>query len=419
MTWIQHKIKAASIQYVLVISVIILIVVSAFISLIYLQKRIAQKGALFKETIHHTNLAFNYTQYHEVPYDSKVELSFSDLDFEETNMQRKHWGIYDIVTVQAKIKNEIFQKTGILGGKVNSRKALHLQDTDKPLVLVGNANIRGDAALPKRGVKRGSIAGTSYYGTSLIYGNSQISGPSLPTIRNTSFLKSFMYTKNFENMQEFVLEDGLKQERSFNDPTLVYEQSEPIFLKGVSLKGNIVISSETAITIHPTTVLEHVIIMAPEINIQANTNGSFQALATQKIKVGKGCKLEYPSALVVLQKDLQNMDKQKEPSLEIFEKSSIDGVVLYQTDTNGFNYYTQLFIASNSVIKGEVYCEKNLELKGTVKGTVYTGNFIAREYGGVYVNHLYNGVINSQELPNQFAGLFVNTTKMAIAKWVY
>lgn len=419
MKQIQYKIKAASIQYVLVISVIILIIVSAFISLIYLQKRIAQKGELFKETIHHTNLAFNYAKYNEIPYDSEIALSFSDLDFEETNMQRKHWGIYDIVTVHAKIKNEIFQKVGILGGKVNSRKTLYLQDTDKPLVLVGNTKISGEVALPKRGVKRGSIAGTSYYGTSLIYGTSQVSGSSLPAVRNTSFLESFMYTKNFENMQEFVLEDDLKQEQSFNDPTLVYEQSEPILLKGVSLKGNIIISSEKAIIVHPTAVLEHVVLMAPEISIQANTKGSFQALATQKIKVEKGCKLSYPSALVVLQKGFQSIDQQKEPAVEIFENNNIDGVVLYQTDGNGFNYYTQLFIAPKSVINGEVYCKKNLELKGTVKGTVYAGNFIAREYGGVYINHLYSGVINSQELPNQFAGLFVNTAKMAIAKWVY
>ena len=164
MKWIQRKIAAASIQYVLVISVIILIVISAFISLIYLQKKVAQKEVLFKETIHHTNLAFNYLDKADVVYDTKSELTFSEYDYENTSIQRKHWGIYDIVTVEARLKNEVFQKTGIMGGKASSRKALYLQETNKPLVLVGNTKIKGNVLLPKRGVKGGSIAGTSITG---------------------------------------------------------------------------------------------------------------------------------------------------------------------------------------------------------------------------------------------------------------
>ena len=61
---------------------------------------------------------------------------------------------------------------------------------------------------------------------------------------------------------------------------------------------------------------------------------------------------------------------------------------------------------------------KNIELKGSVFGTVYTNNFIAKQFGGVYVNHIYNGIINAKKLPRQFSGLQIEKESNAIVKWV-
>jgi cytoskeletal protein CcmA (bactofilin family) len=419
MKWVEQKIKAGSIQYVLVISVIILIVVSAFISLIYLQKRMAQKGELFKETIHHANLAFNYISTTNIPYDKETNIAFSEYDFEQTQIERTHWGVYDLIHVNATLKNETFRKIGIAGNKNTSRQALYLQDTNKPLVLVGNTKIKGNASLPKRGVKRGSIAGTSYYGASLIYGNAQLSSATLPSVSNSNFLKDLLKYKAFENVQEFQLEDHIKRRQSFNEPTLLYNSSETIYLQNISLQGNIVITSNTAIIVSSSAVLEHVILMAPEIKIQSKTVGSIQALATQKIEVGEFCKLEYPSALVVFQEEEQKKTTQKEPVIKVSKNTQVNGVLLYETNEKAFDYNVQVFIGESSTIIGEVYCEKNLELKGTVKGSVYTGNFIAKESGGVYINHIYNGVIDSNALTDEFSGLFINSANVSVAKWVY
>ena len=418
MKWVQRKIEAASIQYVLVISVIIIIVLSAFISLLYLQKRIAQKNTLFKETISHTNQAFDYIAQATILYNTVTDFSFSEYPSETTKVQRKHWGIFDLISVTAVLNNEQFQKIGIVGGKSTRRTAMYLQDTNKPLVLVGNTTIKGNVFLPRLGIKPGSIGGTSYYGSTLIYGNTAQSSTSLPGVQNVPFLREFINDKPFTDFEEFELEDGMQQRRSFAQSTQVYASSSSIYLQNISLKGNLIIASEDSITVHPSALLEHVVLIAPKIRVLSRAKGIFQALASEKITIEEGCSLEYPSALVVVEENNSSRDI-KEVALEISKNTRLEGVVVYESAKEAFDYNIQVQIGEGAVITGEVYCKKNLELKGSVKGSVFTGNFIAREYGSVYVNHIYNGTIEADALTDQFSGLFMNGTNVSVAKWVH
>ncbi|MDT7831228.1 hypothetical protein RQM59_02495 [Flavobacteriaceae bacterium S356] len=418
MKWVQRKIEAASIQYVLVISVIIIIVLSAFVSLLYLQKRIAQKSTLFKETVSHTNQAFDYIAQAAIPYNTVTDLSFSEYPSETTKVERTHWGIFDLISVTATLNNEQFQKIGIVGGKSTRRTAMYLQDTNKPLVLVGDTQIKGNVFLPRLSVKPGSIGGTSYYGSSLIYGNTAQSSTSLPGVQNIKFLGAFIKDKPFSDYEEFELEDGIQRRRSFAQSTQVHISLDSLYLQNISLKGNIIVASEVAITVHPSALLEHVLLVAPKIVVLPKTKGTFQALASQEIQVAEQCDLGYPSALIVAESRSQNRGKDKE-AIKIGENSRLKGVVVYDTEKKPFDYDIQVSIGEGTVITGEVYCKKNLELKGSVKGSVFTGNFIAREYGSVYVNHIYNGLIDGDAVTDQLSGLFMNRTTISVAKWVH
>lgn len=418
MKWVQQKIEAASIQYVLVISVIIIIVISAFISLLYLQNRIAQKNTLFKETVSHTNQVFDYIAQDEVPYNAITDFSFSEYPSESTKVERNHWGIFDLISATAVLNDEQFQKIGIAGGKNPQRRAMYLQDTNKPLVLVGNTDIRGNAALPRLGIKPGSIGGTSYYGSSLVYGNTSQSSTTLPEIKNIGFVREFINHKPFANFEEFELEDGIRVQRSFKEPTQVHSSSGSIYLQNIVLKGNIIIASEKTITVHPSAILEHTLLIAPKIVVLAKAKGTFQALASQEIEVGKDCDLGYPSSLVVVELGNHQRAQNKE-AISIGENTQVKGVVVYETGQKPFDYDTQVSIGLGAEVTGEVYCRKNLELKGRIKGSVFTGNFIAREYGSVYVNHIYNGRIDANVLTGEFSGLFMNGTNISVAKWVH
>lgn len=418
MKWVRQKIEAASIQYVLVISVIIIIVLSAFISLVYLQKRIAQKGTLYKETVYHTHQTFDYLAQSEIPYNTLTELTFSEYGNETTQVERRHWGIFDMISVTARLNNEQYRKIGIIGGKNSYRNALYLQDTKKPLVLVGNTQIKGDAALPRFGVKPGSIAGVSYYGSSLVYGNTKLSSSSLPEIQNMRFVREFIRDRGFPDSEEIDLEDGVKLDRSFTESTWVYNSTQSIYLQNIQLEGNIIITSDEKITVHPSAKLQHVLLVAPKVEVLSTTKGTFQVLASEQVSVGTNCVLAYPSAIVVAESKDTKRDQQEE-AIKVGEYSQISGVLVYDAETLVSDYNAQVAIERGAGIMGDVYCNKNLELKGSVRGSIVTGNFLARESGRVYVNHLYNAVIDGIDITSEFGGLFMVGTRLAVAKWVY
>jgi len=417
------KIKAGALQYVLVISVIIAIIISAFISLVYLQQRMNIKHQFTKEAIAAVQLGFESLKHQKTPYDLKTPLHFYDNEIAVSTLIKKHWGIFDLAIVNSKVKNEFFQKIGLLGVQHSKREALYLKDNNNALVLVGKTKITGTVALPKQGVKSGNIAGVSFYGNPLINGSRKASSSSLPQIQNIEFVKDFYQNYLTNEMKSIELEDGVKIHQSFTNTTGLYTATKPILLKNISLSGNIVVSSKTAIIVEASANLEDIILIAPKIKIEKNTTGNFQALARKSIEVASGCTLNYPTALILLNENdtsvqVFNGEEQTKEQIHVSKNTLVKGMVVYCSDNNTSPYKTQIQIDDSAVIKGEVYCSKNLALQGSVFGSVYTNNFIVKKSGGVYVNHLFNGTINVKKLPIQYVGLLINNESNSVAKWL-
>ncbi len=70
-------------------------------------------------------------------------------------------------------------------------------------------------------------------------------------------------------------------------------------------------------------------------------------------------------------------------------------------------------------LKGQLYCKGNLDLKGTVSGAVYTRQFVANEAGSIFVNHLYNAVIENEHIPKQYGGFIFEKEPKIVLKWMY
>lgn len=417
------KIKAGALQYVLVISVIIAIIIIAFISLVYLQQRMNIKHQFTKEAIAAVQLGFESLKHQKTPYDLKTPVHFYDNEIAVTTLIKKHWGIFDLAIVNSKVKNEFFQKIGLLGVQHSKREALYLKDNNNALVLVGKTKITGTVSLPKQGVKSGNIAGVSFYGNPLINGSRKASSSSLPQIQNIEFVKDFYQNYLTNEMKSIELEDGVKIHQSFTNTTGLYTATKPILLKNISLSGNIVVSSKTAIIVEASANLEDIILIAPKIKIEKNTTGNFQALARKSIEVASGCTLNYPTALILLNENdtsvqVFNGEEQTKEQIHVSKNTLVKGMVVYCSDNNTSPYKTQIQIDDSAVIKGEVYCSKNLALEGSVFGSVYTNHFIVKKSGGVYVNHLFNGTINVKKLPIQYVGLLIDNESNSVAKWL-
>lgn len=359
------------------------------ISFVFFEQKMNVKHFFTKEVISNTQMGFDYLKKNTVSYTIPTTIQFFENQKGVTSITKKHWGIFDIAIVSSKIQNESFQKIGLLANQNFKKEALYLSDNNTSLVVVGNTKITGNVSLPKQGVKSGNIAGVSYYGSELVYGATKTSSTTLPKITNSLFLRNFY--KNYAEgvYQNFELEEDISTHQSFSKNTLLFEDYSTITLQNNRLSGNILIVSKTAIKVLSSSILEDIILLAPEIIVGAGVKGNFQAIASKKIVVQANCLLNYPSAFILLPENVQeaqnNSSSYSNPAdiiqMVFEENTQVKGMLVFDSENKKTNYHPQIKIGTNTQITGEIYCSKNLELLGSVFGSVYTNNFITKQSG--------------------------------------
>lgn len=426
MFWL--KLKAGALQLTLFTIVVIALLLTSFILLVHTHKQFQVQTDFIIETTRNCDKGIDYILQNSIRLNDTTAIELNDEDFKNLKVHRDFWGIFEKITAISQIKNNRFQKTALIGAKQpeNTRTALYVQDNNKPLVLVGNTKIEGAAYLPNQGVKSGTISGQSYYGSQLIYGATRVSSnlPKLFTETSTQINTIENQISRFKQEQFLNIESGNTYKNSFLKPTQVVFSNSTISLNAVQLTGNILVQSKSKIVVEASSILNDVILIAPKVEIKNNVKGRFQTIASKQISVGKSVKLQYPSALVLNEK--QNTLQQQESNqtinqnrISIDDNSIIKGLVLYLGQEKSNNYKTQVELKERAILVGELYCNQNTELKGTAYGTVYTNNFIANQFGSVYQNHIYNGTINVNKLPQEYVGLPFNNSKKEVLKWLY
>jgi hypothetical protein len=395
----------------------------AFILLVHLHKKIQVDAGFVLETIENSNLGIDHYLINTNQLNDTIVLNLNDEDYKSLKVNRSYWGIFEKVTSESKIKSKTFKRIALIGGAQPKEKvALNVFNNDLALNLVGDTRIVGSAYLPRRGVKPGYINGNSYHGSNLIYGTTQNSFglPEIPEELQQYLGELENSTGLFENSQVIELKSSISN--SFTQPVKVIYSASEIILDSHNLIGNIIIVSSTKISVLWGSNLKDVILVAPSIEIGNSVKGNFQAVASKNIRLGKKCHLKYPTALILLPKDDNASDDlivDDTQVINVEEGSKIEGVIAYFGEVN-LNYNRpQIKIENDVYIKGEIYCNDNLELLGNVDGTVYTRNFILNAFGSIYQNHIYNTNIIATNLGDEYVGLLFNNSKKGILQWLY
>lgn len=416
-------------QFTVFISVLIALLLAGLIlyayTFIYMKEQ--SKGAI--ENIQFSDIGINaLLQQKEFSTDT-ISLDFIKKENQTVKIHLSQWGVFEKGISTSQFRKKKFTKTAIVGSLINSEESptLFLQESYNALTVVGNTIIRGIAYLPVQGVNSGYIAGHSYYGSQLIYGSIKKSTKELPQPKK-QLLESIEYDlKKYKPVTQddyIALEKSSKIINSFLLKTKAIYSEGPIILENKTITGNIIIKSETLIKIKKTSILKDIILIAPVIEIEDETTGIFQAIASKRITVGKACKLSYPSALVLFQDNKNNPDEVSTDPMDnkifIDTKSVVKGSICYfQTKTTA-DFQTQIVLEKEANIKGQVYCNGNLEVKGTVSGSVITKQFLANESGSIFVNHIYNGTIENQHIPTIYGGIvFEEEQPKTVLKWLY
>ncbi|AUP79698.1 hypothetical protein [Flavivirga eckloniae] len=421
------KVKAGALQFTMFITVVIALLLVAFIILVNTHTQFKLQSDFVLETVENTKKGIQHALKNNIRANDTVHINLQDEDYKTVSVYKSYWGLFEKVLSTSKIKKNTVKKIALVGASQpeRDRTALYIKENNRPLVVVGETKIKGMVYLPKQGVRTGNISGHSYYGSRLIYGKTRPSNK-LPKLLNETLnhiKKSNLNIGNLQQHQFLDLSRSKTYRNSFFNPLQVVYSNTSINLSGISLIGHIVVQSKTKITVDANSNLKDIILIAPIIEIKNHVKGTFQAIATKNLKVGKNCKLDYPSALILNEKEKPissptNLQKEK-PSINIDKRCNIKGVVAYFGAPMTNNFDAQIVIEENTTVVGEVYCNQNLELKGTIYGSVFTSNFVAKQSGSSYQNHIYNGTIIVDELPEEYIGLPFNNSKKGVAKWLY
>lgn len=409
------KIQAGALQFVLFIGAVVAVLLFSFVLITHIHHFFDQKTeaqmVVIKSAENKLLKQLNTPTALATPSDS---LGI------EVVLETQPWGVFEILKSEAKKDKFKFSKLGMVANGIAEPFALWLKDNKRPLVIAGTTEIEGTSYLPERGVKRGNIGGNGFYGSKLINGEIRPSEEELPSLEKEvlQHLQDLQSLKVEKGKPE-AFKKGMKLRHSFKESTkFIY--GDNIQLEQEELVGNIIIHAEGAITVEPTAHLRDVILIAPVVEIRSGVQGNFQVLASDRILVEDKVQLNYPSALVVLDKQNEVNRKDSDAKIILGSGSVLRGVLLYHDKKEEERHKAHVHIHQEATVLGQVYCTQNTELKGEVWGSLVTGGFMAMENGNRYQNHLYQGKIYPNKLPNSFGGLsLLNSNQKQLAKWMY
>lgn len=403
---IKYLFFGGTLQFVIVLSFLIITVCFTFFILTDLKTKISQRNSI-KQQAH-----FQITE----DIIASLNTNFSSTK-PNVNLIKSFFGLFERYSSTIDVNGINIQKEAFVGGASLPYTLYIANKSNNPIYLAGNASVSGNVSLSKGGVRRGSIGGVSLNST-FHFSNHSLSDFKLPGL-SSSFRSHLdnLVDKTFNSSDEVEDENSSIIVRSFKEPTLFIDYSELAIMNEITLIGNIIIFSNNPIFISNSSKLIDVFLIAPSIEIESYTQGQFQALASKNILIGSNAIFSYPSAFWVHTKEI---DKNSTFSLLIEENTQINGFLGCTIQRVNSEKKPRLIIENESQVNGFIYSELPVSLEGTIQGGVIAESFIAKVNGKYFLDHLYNGKISEHEFTENYAGFSLKEqSSKKIMKWLY
>lgn len=390
----DYHIKSSAMFYALFLLSVVSIIIGGLFQLSSLNQQLEFKLELESILANNSKSGLVYAKayFQELPLNQNTTIRLFNKGIDSVVISKRNWGAYQIISSKAIHQSKQITKIGLVGSQSQTVPPnLYLADQGRPLSLCGKTKLEGQFELPKSGVKRAYIAGQNYQGNKLLYGSKTDSEKQLPEINDELILNLVTVPKSEWNsgVEEMVV--------PFDSVAVHLFSTQPIYINSQSFKGQIIIESEDSIIVSANAVLQDIILKSPKISIEENFKGNVQCIASETIMIQNNVILEYPSVLGVIETQNNTISS----SINISSHVQIVGSVFLLSETPNFRIPIQLSIKENSIINGFVYCDGQTELKGEIKGSLYTKSFYLKTASSAYQNHLLNATI-SNNLPVDF-----------------
>lgn len=419
---LRPSIKGFSLPFAIFIFIVIVILSGTLVSSVYLSNTIYNRVIWSSRLESNSTSAINILLVHPdaVDYDVSKKISLFGEFGDSVTLKKEQWGLFDIIRSEAKFKNMNKGMAAIIGSYSydSSNVALRIPDQGRAIALTGNALVEGKCMIPKEGFKQTSVEGKYYTGKKIKQGVVH-SSSKLPDLSSKYANLNLVYAFNkYRNSKSIYFNEweGDSLFASFLDSTVSLYSEGLIVLGNVSLKGKIVVISESGITLSRSAKLSDVICFAPYIHVQSGFKGKVQLFATDSIRIEPESSFLYPSVAGV-----NFSGNTGNASLNIGEKCEFCGITYIYCPKETIGISSVLSIGKESTIKGQVYCNRYTEIKGNVFGSVYTSQILMRTAAAIYENLIMDASIDMTRLSNNYVGadLIDEGTTGNIIRWLH
>jgi len=338
---------------------------------------------------------------------------------------RVFWGAFDIGTAEAFIQRDTLYKGFSLAYAIDSNKwaALYLQNNQRPVAVSGKTAIKGDAFLPPAGINQAYVDNVAYTGDKrLVTGhikNSAANLPALDSIRLAKF-KALM-KQDHGDISIPPKSDSLQN--SFLSPVIMVNfKKQEETLSNVKLNGNIILFSDTTLTIDSTAILNNVMVFAKSITVKSGFRGKCQLFATDTIGIGPRCRFDYPSCLGVIRYKPGTIITTI-PRINLQNNSIFNGLIFSYQEDRKTAVVPLINIGTDVIVKGLIYSQGFLQFnKGAeVDGLVMTSGFLYQTTYTRYENYIVNTTLDEQALSPYYLNsslVPVITQQKKILQWL-
>lgn len=316
-------------------------------------------------------------------------------------VKKLQWGAYLVISVEAKNNHNSLKRAALYGTSLMADTALVVGDKGRPVGVAGKIKFTAAAYIPKASIKPAYIDGQSYIADGPVTAWLKQAPVSIPALSDKFMSDLEKSTRDLNPAIDSLIGD-LPNELSnaFSSKTIVCRQ--PGFhLTNAALKGNIKLEGNDVV-IENTSHLENVFIACEKITIKTGFKGSLQVIASDSIIVEKGCELDYPSSLCLLQ---QKDNDGRLSCITVGDESIVSGGILAMSKSLSTEQTPKMLLKLGHDVKvyGLVYSSGFGHLQGTIYGNALCQVLLYKTSSATYENHLVGTAIDPKTYRNSVA----------------
>lgn len=395
------KVRASALYLVIVIALVIGILCSALIVIAYYYHAEYLKTERYTRLNANLHSAVNILLAGQDTGYTEKKLSLFEGEQDSISVKRMFWGLYDINAAKAFVNSDTLYKSFSTAHMLDSAKwcVLYLEDNGRPIGLSGKTALKGDVFIPSAGINQAYVNNQAYSGDKRLFsGKRHNSEKHLPSL-NSDRLRHFQTLIGLDSALSTAQLDKDSINRSFLRETMVINfKHQPVTLKAIRLSGNIILFSDTTLTIDSTASLQRVMVFAKAIIVQPGFKGNCQLFANDSVSVGKRCRFSYPSCLGVLRFGKGQL-VQSQARVNIQDYAALEGTIFtYQEQTS--EPQPIISIGKNVQISGQIYAQGTLQLfdNAEVDGSTFAEKFLYQTSFTRYENYLVNVTLDENAL---------------------